>query len=188
MADLFRYKEQETVRLSPDDIELIYDNYEFLTGQEARVPIGKLLGLAVIKACQSAKPKLIQDPAIVEENVNLKIKLQEAQLAANSNGEIGTGLQLAIDSLNAQLAAQDEELMQLREVDLIPGNMVLNFDEKQIGFFKACLEIYKKHKAAQTYEEMIWNIILNFQKAGYLKFTQEDLNYLKSLNQKPENE
>ncbi|MFZ4398868.1 MAG: hypothetical protein ACOYO1_02445 [Bacteroidales bacterium] len=180
------YKQQETCRLSEDDLQLIHEYYEQITNKDTRIPIGNFLAMAVVKASQVAGPKIIQDPKLLEENQRLTNELLRVQNESNANGEAGTGLQFQVDSLTSQLEQRDEQLRVFLDV-MHDNSIVLNFDEKQGGFIKAALEIYKRDKVCETYEEMFWSIIANFQKAGYLKFDAADIEYLKNLN-KPENE
>lgn len=177
------YKEQETCRISPDDLQLIHENYEEITGDIKRIPIGRFIPMAVVKAVQISKAKEIPDARVVAENETLKNQLAELQKIANSNGEASTGLQFQNESLQKQLNDKTEELEGFKNV-INENTIALNYDPKILSFLKGCLMIYQRDKLATNFEEMFWSIIQNFRKQGYLNFDANDIEYIKQ-QQKP---
>lgn len=173
------YAVQETCRFSEDDLQLVHDYYEDVIGDTKKIPVGKLIPKLFVIASQVAGQKVVPDLKVVEENNNLKIKLEELQNVANSNAQTSTGLQLEVDRLKKVIEQLEDNNRVLRESS--EGCLLMQFDEKQTNFLQNALEIYKRDKQAGTIEEMLFKIITAFQGMGYLRFDEKDIEYLKSL-------
>lgn len=185
MDSLNIYKTQETLRLSDSDLEFLHENYEEIANTDARIPIGRFLMFAVQKACQVVAPKTSkpEDLAMIEQ---LKEKLIQAQRELNIAGQTATQLSLENDRLKQDLADKVQLIEDFKK-DAPAGSILLNLSKDQYTFVWSALQLYKRDRNVQSFEEMFMSIIEAFQGMGYLQFTTEDIEYLKKIAEEIKN-
>ncbi|MBW6482837.1 MAG: hypothetical protein K0B10_07230 [Vicingaceae bacterium] len=155
---------QFTVRLADEELDFINENIEAIIGEDYNISRNKIFVKAFTKAImntETLKPKTVEidNPALIEKIVEL-------------------------EQQNVLLTKKNEELVGkiVDEEEKTPKNaIVLNLDEYKRKYLWGILQLCKKENLANSYED-VFNIMLDvFHKRNEFKFTQEDVEYLKTL-------
>ncbi len=156
------YNYQNTVRLSEDELNYIDENYEDVAGTADKIAISKFFMKAVTSAVTTIKPKT--------KEVEKEVFIDNPELVQQIN---------ELKTVNESLSAQCENYQKQ-----IPGpqSIVLNFSPEMKKYVWGILEISKKQKFANSYEELFEKIFEILHKRGELVLDKEDLKYLETLN------
>ena len=154
------YNYQNTVRLSDDELTYIDENYEEIAGTPDKIAISKFFMKAVTAAVTSIKPKTKE---IIKEvdNPELLKKIEELQ-------DVNKALQEQCESYKNKIPPKSA--------------IILNFDNPDMRkYMWGVLQISKKMKYANSYEELLTKIFEVLHARGEMTFTKEDIKYLNSL-------
>ena len=154
------YNYQNTVRLSDDELSYIDENYEEITGTPDKIAISKFFMKAVTGAVTSIKPKTKE---IVKEvdNPELLAKIEELQ-------EVNEALQQQCESYKNKIPPKSA--------------IILNFDNPEMRkYMWGVLQISKKMKYANSYEELFTKIFEVLHARGEMTLSKKDIEYLNTL-------
>ena len=155
------YKHQNTVRLSEEELTYIDENYEEITGTPDKISFSKFFMKAVTAAVTSIKPKTKE---IVKEvdNPELLAKIEELQA-------VNEALQQQCETYKNKIPPKSA--------------IILNFDKPEMRrYMWGVLQISKKMKYANSYEELLTKIFEVLHARGEMTLSKKDIEYLNTLN------
>lgn len=163
------YKTQNTARFSPSELEFIDENYYEIANTEDKIPFSKFCMKAFVAAVSSNKPKTIEvsKQSDLDKIANLNNKIEELTASLESKIVENNALNEALETSNQNTTPKEA--------------IVLKFAPKWRKYIWGVLQVSKKVKFANSYEELIEKIFKVVNKRGELILNEEDYQYLDTL-------
>jgi hypothetical protein len=153
------YTQANTVRISPEELEFVNDNYEEIAGTETKISFSKFFMLSVFSAVSTVKGKTIE---VVKDNPEHLKRIEELEAFNNE--------------LNQKLS----------DVESDSKGLVLNLTPDWKKHIWGILEIMKKENklGVTTYEDLIIFLFKLVHSRNELILNAQDVEYLKTLEYK----
>ncbi len=163
------YNTQNTVRLTKAELDFVDEVYEDIAGTPERIPIKNFFIKAVTLASSVIKPKeVLKEVSKTEDIAEIEALKQQVETLKEENAQL-----VALKALAEEKATENQEEDN--------RNIKLQLSNKWLRYIWGVLQVSKKMKFANSYEELIMKIFRTLNARKELVLTEDDYKYLDTL-------